>query len=130
MIRLIANIVFFVVLAVFVAMNTKFTTQVNLFGFKMEDVSSVAIILIAMAVGVVYSFSFYLTNYFVKRSKTRQKGRKMLNTQKSKELNEREKLLEAVGNEIQAPDQEAPQQASGGETEKIPGIFGRKKKGR
>ena len=93
MTRLVINIVFFIILAVFIALNAIARTDVNLFGFKLTEVPTIAVILVSMAVGVLYSFSFYLSSYFSRIRKQRQKGRKQENTLKEKELIEREKYL-------------------------------------
>ena len=99
MIRLIINIVLLVILAVFIALNGTFRTDVNIFGWKLEDISVVAVMIISLAVGVIYSFSFYLSNYFAKLSKQKLKEKSRSTKVKEKELKEREENLEFIEEE-------------------------------
>lgn len=99
MIRLIVNIVLLVVLAVFIALNGTFRTDVNIFGWKLVDVSVVAVMIISLAVGVIYSFFFYLSNYLTKISKQKLKEKSRFTKVKEKELKEREDNLEFIEEE-------------------------------
>ncbi|WP_020614407.1 lipopolysaccharide assembly protein LapA domain-containing protein [Sediminispirochaeta bajacaliforniensis] len=89
MISLIIDILLLIVLAVFVALNVPYTTDVNLFGHVTQGVSSVAVILISIVVGVLFSFFFYLGESMRKSRKTKEKRR-------LKELKEKEKLIAKV----------------------------------
>jgi hypothetical protein len=93
-IRLIFSIVFFVILAIFIAINAKFTTSLNIFGYQVEEVATVAVVVITMALGVVYSFTLYLINYFVKSRAKKIKTQKGETKKKERSLNEREKSLD------------------------------------
>lgn len=96
MVRLIINIVFLIILAVFIALNAPYKTSVNIFGFKVEDVSVVAVIIVTLVIGVVYSFFFYASNYLVKMRKQKLKARDQSSKQMAKELQGKEEDLKAT----------------------------------
>jgi uncharacterized integral membrane protein len=99
MIRLIFSIFFLIVLAVFIAFNAKFTTDVNLYGYKLEGIPVVAVVLLTLVAGVLYSFGLYLIAYFSKRSATKEKDRKRKNAEKAKDLkNQEQELKDAQAN--------------------------------
>ena len=60
MIRLIVSIVLLVLLAVFISFNAQYKTDMNLFGYKMEDISVVSVVLLTLAAGVIASVSFLI----------------------------------------------------------------------
>ena len=93
MVRLIINILFLIVLAVFIALNVSHTTSVNIFGHVVENVSVVAVILLSIVLGVMYSFLFYITSYFGKVRKGKLKEQTVFAKKKEKELKTREKNL-------------------------------------
>lgn len=93
MLRLILHIVILAVLAVFVAMNVPYKTSINLFGYMFEDISTVAVVLISLVAGVVYSFIYYILSYFRKTGIKRAKRREEKTKDKQKELKEKEDLL-------------------------------------
>jgi len=96
MVRLILNIVLFLVLAVFVAINMPYRTTINLFSYVVEDISTVAVILITLAVGIIYSFITYFVNFLVRRRREKLKKSKQLTQEKEKQLQKREKDIEAA----------------------------------
>lgn len=96
MIRLILNIILFILLAVFVAINMPYTTTINLYGYVLEDISTVAVILITLAAGIVYSFVTYFVNYLIKRRREKAKKTKQQTQEKQKELQKKEKDFEAA----------------------------------
>ncbi len=93
MIRLIINIIILLVLAVFIAMNVSYTTSINLFGYKFEQISTIAVILISIAAGVIYSFFYYILTYFAKSKKNRIKSQDKKTKEKAKELKNKEKKI-------------------------------------
>ena len=86
MIRLVLNILLFIILAVFIALNAQNTTAVDLFGYRIESVSTAAVATIAMAIGVLYSFALYLSNYFAKQRAQKTKVQRVKNKMKEEEL--------------------------------------------
>ena len=87
MIRLIFHIILLAVLAVFVALNVSYTTTIDLFGYLIEDISTVAVVLVSLIAGVLYSFIYYVLNLLRKSGIRRAK-------KKQKEVKEKEKLLD------------------------------------
>ena len=71
MIRLIISILMLLVLTVFITMNVSYTTSINLFGYMIKQISTVAVILVSIAAGVVYSFFYYLLTYLQRPDGTR-----------------------------------------------------------
>jgi uncharacterized integral membrane protein len=117
MISLIINIFLLVALAAFVALNVPFTTDVNLFGYVAEGISTVAVILLSVVFGILFSFFFYLAEGMRKARKQRQK-------QRLKEIKVKEKQIGS------APALEAPANEEKKEKRKGPRLFDRiRKKG-
>ncbi len=117
MISLIVNIFLLVALAAFVALNVPFTTSVNLFGYVAEDISTVAVILLSVVFGILFSFFFYLAESMRKARKHKQKER-------LKEIKVKEKQID------KAPAIEAPANEGKKEKTKGPGLFDRLRKKR
>ena len=94
MIRLILNIFTLIILAVFIAMNVSYETSINLFGFKYDNISTVAVIIIALVSGVLYSFVYYLLTYISKSEKSKIRTRHKQAKLKEKELKDKEKNMD------------------------------------
>jgi uncharacterized integral membrane protein len=92
-VRLILNILLLVVLVVFIAINMAYRTTVNFFGLMLEDVSVVAVVLVSIVFGIVYSFVTYLINFFVRKRRARLNRRREQTKEKERELKEKEKEL-------------------------------------
>lgn len=129
MVRLIFSIVFLVILAVFIAFNAQYTTDVNLFGYKLESIPVVAVVLLTLVTGVLYSFGLYLITFFSKRRSVKEKERKRKNEEKEKALKTQEKELktaqESLNNSAKNafPDPESGDAGVRTKPEKKPGIF-------
>ena len=93
MIRLIINIVTLIVLAIFIAMNVSYETSINLFGFKYENISTVAVIIISLVSGVLYSFFYYLLTYISKSERLKIRKKSKQAKLKEKELKNKEKNI-------------------------------------
>ena len=106
MVKLIFNIIFLVILAVFVALNMAFKTDINLFSVELNEVSVVAVVLLSFVVGVLYSFLFYVTSFLSKMRKERIKERSVSTKKKEQELKSREKNIEKTVNEKVAAEKE------------------------
>ena len=104
MIRLIFSIVFLVILAVFIAFNAQFSTDVNLFGYKLIAVPTVAVVLLTLVTGVIYSFGLYIIAYFVKRRAEKAKDLKRKNSDKAKELKTQEQELKNAKTTLPPPE--------------------------
>jgi uncharacterized integral membrane protein len=115
MFRVIISIVLLVILVVLIVLNLGYTTSFNLFGRKFEELPVTAVALVAFAVGVLYSFAYYLGRYFSKisKSKFRKKGEQV--KAREQELNEKEKeLVEQAGDIVESQNQ---LQTSAGDSE-------------
>ncbi len=115
MMRLIFHLVLLAVVAIFVALNVSYTTSINLFGYMIEHISTVAVVLISLIAGVLYSFIYYALSYIRKSGIQRQKRREEKTKDREKELKEREKQLDS------APAIETGEEET---REKKKGIFG------
>ncbi|MBN1686058.1 MAG: DUF1049 domain-containing protein [Spirochaetales bacterium] len=105
MVRLVFSIVFLVILAVFIAFNAHFNTDVNLFGYKMTGVPTVAVVLLTLVAGVLYSFGLYLIAYFSKRRAGKAKELKRKNAEKTKELKSQEEELKTAKASLNTADE-------------------------
>jgi uncharacterized membrane protein len=112
MMRLLFHLILLAVVAIFVALNVSYTTSINLFGYRIAHISTVAVVLISLIAGVLYSFIYYALSYIRKSGVQRAKRREEKTKDREKELKEREKLIEKTGEE----------QTPGG-AEKKKGIF-------
>jgi len=93
MIRLVIHIILLAIVVAFVALNVGYTTSINLFGYMFTDISTVAVTLVAFIVGIIYSFFYYVLNYFNKSGKQRVRERSKKAKDKEKALKEREEEL-------------------------------------
>ncbi len=125
MIRLIISIVFFLILAVFIALNAQNTTDINFFGYQLEGISVVSVIIITMAVGILYSFVLYITSYLTKSRQQKIKREKDRNKKQAEQLKEQKSLREP-------PSEQKHQKASGSNKKSgkksRPQLLSRKKK--
>lgn len=108
MFRVILSIVFLVILVVLIVLNLGYTTSFNLFGVKFEEIPVTAVALVAFAVGVLYSFAYYLGRYFSKVSKTRFRKRGEQIKAREQELKEKEKVLVEQAGDIQEAKDQLP----------------------
>jgi len=100
MFRVILSIVLLVILVILIVLNLGFTTSFNLFGLKFEEIPVTAVALVAFAVGILYSFAYYLGRYFSKisKSKFRKKGEQV--KAREQELKEKERELDEQAEDI------------------------------
>jgi uncharacterized integral membrane protein len=107
--RVIVTVILVVVLAVLVSMNIGFTTAVNLFGTKFENVSVVAVAALCFALGVVYSMIIHISKSLRRRAK-----QELVN--RNRKLMEREKELSNRQSDVgRSPDASKPPDAHKGE---------------
>jgi uncharacterized integral membrane protein len=130
MARLVFNIAFLIILAIFIALNVTNTTSVNVFGKTIENVSVVAVILLSIVLGVLYSFLFFLTHYLRRMSRERMREQQNYSREKERERRKREKEVDRMARERQPAAEEAeplpdPLEGNGGLA-----FRGRKKRGR
>ena len=94
MIRLIISILTLLVLTVFIIMNVSYTTSINLFGYKFEQIPIIVVILISIATGIIYSFFYYFLTYLAKTRRSKIKSQDQKSKQKVKELKDKEKHIQ------------------------------------
>jgi uncharacterized integral membrane protein len=93
MFRVILSIVLLVILVILIVLNLGYTTSFNLFGWKFEELPVTAVALVAFAVGVLYSFAYYLGRYFAKISKNKSRKRGEQVKAREQELKQKERQL-------------------------------------
>ncbi len=133
MIRLVIHIILLAIVVVFVALNVGYTTSINLFGYMFSDISTVAVTLVAFIVGIIYSFFYYVLNYFYKSGKKKARERSKKTKDKEKELKEKEAELhtssETASEELPSPSAESAQnEAPTASIKKKKGLLSRGKK--
>ncbi len=94
MVRLIVSVVIIVVLAVLLAFNATFMTPVNLFGYRIESVPTIAVAIAGFVLGLLYSFVLYLMRFLSKRRSTSIRSKDRDVRTREQELKEKEKRLE------------------------------------
>lgn len=94
MFRVILSIVLLVILVILIVLNLGYTTSFNLFGWKFEEIPVTAVALVAFAVGILYSFAYYLGRFFSKISKTKFRKRGEQVKAREQELKQKEKQLD------------------------------------
>jgi uncharacterized integral membrane protein len=107
MFRVILSIVLLVVLVILIVLNLGYSTSFNLFGWKFEEVPVTAVALVAFAVGVLYSFAYYVGRYFSKISKNRFKKRGEQVKAREQELEVKEKVLVEQAEDIEVAKDQA-----------------------
>jgi uncharacterized integral membrane protein len=106
MFRVIISIVLLVILVVLIVLNLGYTTSFNLFGRKFEELPVTAVALVAFAVGILYSFAYYLGRYFSKISKNKSRKRGEQVKVREQELKEKEReLVEQAGDIVESQNQ-------------------------
>lgn len=113
MFRIVFSAILLVVLAVLVVLNLESTTTVNLFGRQFQDVSVVAIGLVAFVAGVVYSFIIYVGNYIARSRRERLSKRER--SVKEKEKAEKKQKKDEKGRKALPGAAGAGAQSAGGQ---------------
>ena len=108
MFRVILSIALLVILIVLIVLNLGYTTSFNLFGWKFQEIPVTAVALVAFAVGVLYSFAYYLGRYFSKisKSKFRKKGEQV--KAREQELEKRERELVTQVEDVEGTQDQLP----------------------
>ncbi len=113
MARIIFSVIFLVALVILIVMNVGASTSVNIFGWKIDELSVTVVGLVSFVAGVIYSFIFYLMSYLERGRRDRLAKRKKKLKDQAAELKTREREM--------AP----PRQAGTGGTPT--GLFGRRR---
>jgi phosphotransferase system glucose/maltose/N-acetylglucosamine-specific IIC component len=129
---LVIHIILLAIVVAFVALNVGYTTSINLFGYMFSNISTVAVTLVAFIVGIIYSFFYYVLNYFNKSGKQRVRERSKKAKDKEKVLKEKEEELKDSASskkEIASPAAESspqPTVVSAEKPKKKSRLFGKK----
>lgn len=110
MLKLVIHILLLAVVVAFVALNVSYSTSVNLFGYMFEEVSTVAVVLVAFIVGIIYSFFYYVLNFFYKSGRKKDKERRKKARDMEKELKVKAEQIESK--QIPPPKEEKPAKTS------------------
>ncbi len=84
--RIVVSVLLLIVVAVLVSFNLTFTTSVNLFGSRFDQVPVMAVALLSFATGVLFSFLLYIGRFLHTKKKEGLARR-------AKEVGERERKL-------------------------------------
>ncbi len=119
MFRVILSIVLLVLVVVLIVLNLgdAYTTSFNLFGWKFEQIPVTAVALVSFAVGVLYSFAYYLGRYLSRISKKRSQKRDEQVKAREQELNDRQRELEERIEEVKQQPREGAATVSGPEVD-------------
>lgn len=110
MLKLVIHILLLAVVVAFVALNVSYSTSINLFGYMFEEVSTVAVVLVAFIVGIIYSFFYYVLNFFYKSGRKKDKERRKKTKDMEKELKVKAGQIESK--QIESPKEETPAKIS------------------
>jgi uncharacterized integral membrane protein len=118
--RLIVGVVILILLGVLFAMNGRYESTVNLFGYQMENVPIIAVAIAGFVLGVLYSFILYFLRFMARRRRASLQQRDRAVRDREKSLQDREKELETMAEGLE--DTRAAGQESGAENlEERPG---------
>jgi|GEM_PF-5408860 uncharacterized membrane protein YdcZ (DUF606 family) len=67
MLKIIINLIFFILLGIFIVLNTNYKTEINFYGKIYNDISVVSIMFISFLSGIIYLIILYLL-YGIKTS--------------------------------------------------------------
>ena len=113
MVRIVISVLLLVVLAVLVSFNLGFTTSVNLFGTRFDQVPVMAVALLSFAAGVVFSFVLYIGRFLHTRKKENLARR-------HKEVGERERKLAERESEADSAAETSAEKAAADQTASLP----------
>ncbi|MBU8912445.1 MAG: LapA family protein [Spirochaetales bacterium] len=122
MARIIFSIIFLVAVAILIVMNIGSAAPVNVFGWKIEELSVTVVALVSFVAGVIYSFVFYLISYLERGTRERMAKRKKKLKDQEVELKTREQEVGDLAQRMQEP---ARQPRSSGTRGALAGLFGR-----
>jgi uncharacterized integral membrane protein len=115
-IRLIVGVLILILLGVLFAMNGTNVTNVNLFGYRMENVPIIAVAIAGFVLGVLYSFILYFMRFVSRRRRASRQDRDRAVRDRERTVQDREKQLETMAEGLQETREAEPegQAAEGG----------------
>ncbi len=96
MVRLIVGVLILIVLGVLFALNGTNVTNLNLFGYQMQDVPVIAVAIAGFVLGVLYSFILYFMRFVARRRKASLLDRDRAVRDRERTVQNREKQLETL----------------------------------
>ncbi len=120
MVRLIVGVLILILIGVLFALNTA-RTDINLFGYQMQDVPIIAVAIAGFVLGVLYSFILYFMRFLGRRRRASLQGRDRAVRDRERTVQDREKRLETLEEDL-----DTAGSAPGGMAEEEPG--GRRRK--
>jgi uncharacterized integral membrane protein len=134
MARIIFSVVFLVAVAILIVMNIGSSAPVNVFGWKIDELSVTVVALVSFVAGVIYSFVFYLISYLERGRRDRLTRRKKKLQDQAAELKTREQEVGDLAQEsrqqletAQKMQEPAGSPNPGGARGAMAGLFGRRK---
>ena len=132
MARIIFSVLFLVAVAVLIVMNIGSAAPINVFGWKIEELSVTVVALVSFVAGVIYSFIFYLISYLERGRRDRMARRKKKLKDQATELKTREQEIGDLAQEsrdrletAQKLEEPASTPRSSGARGALTGLFGR-----
>jgi uncharacterized integral membrane protein len=101
-IRLIVGVLILILLGVLFALNGTNVTNVNLFGYQMENVPIIAVAIAGFVLGVLYSFILYFMRFLARRRKASLQDRDRAVRDRERTVQDREKRLETMAETLDA----------------------------
>jgi uncharacterized integral membrane protein len=95
-VRLIVGVLILIVLGVLFAMNGTNVTNINLFGYQMQDVPIIAVAIAGFVLGVLYSFILYFMRFLARRRRASLQNRDRSVRDRERTVQDREKRLETL----------------------------------
>ena len=122
MVRLIIGVLILIVLGVLFALNGTNVTNLNLFGYQMENVPIIAVAIAGFVLGVLYSFILYFMRFVARRRRASIQNRDRAVRDRERTVQDREKRLENMQDTLDTagpdPADEAPEQTRRGRRRK------------
>jgi len=111
-VRLIVGVVILILLGVLFALNGTNVTNLNLFGYQMENVPIIAVAIAGFVLGVLYSFILYFMRFLARRRRASLQDRDRAVRDRERTVQDREKELETLAEGVE--DTREVRQGTGG----------------
>lgn len=135
MARIIFSVIFLVTVAILIVMNIGSAAPVNVFGWKIDELSVTVVALVSFVAGVIYSFIFYLISYLERGRRGRLARKKQQLKDQAAELKTREQEVDELAQESRQQLENAQKMQEpvstahpGGVGGALTGLFGRRKR--
>jgi uncharacterized integral membrane protein len=109
-VRLIVGVLILIVLGVLFAMNGTNVTNINLFGYQMQDVPIIAVAIAGFVLGVLYSFILYFMRFLARRRRASLQNRDRSVRERERTVQDREKRLETLEEDLDTAGEGIPEE--------------------